>query len=100
MSLCQFVNEIVSESLVLGGGFIVVYLGVLGVGFGIMVVNLSSYKCGWDDCWVEFSEWVECGQVIKEELFLLVDQDIQVFEVVLIVFCLLKGSDEEKVVCQ
>ncbi len=96
MNLREFANETASESPAPGGGSIAAYLGALGAGLGAMVANLSSHKRGWDDRWAEFSEWAERGQVIKDELLLLVDQDTQAFEGVMAAFRLPKGSEEEK----
>lgn len=99
MDFCIFFNEMALESVVLGGGLVVAYVGVLGVFLGMMVVNLFFYCWVWDDCWVEFFEWVECGQCIKDGLLVLVDEDICFFNGIIVVVCLFKGMEVEKVVC-
>jgi glutamate formiminotransferase / formiminotetrahydrofolate cyclodeaminase len=91
-----FANETASESPAPGGGSVSAYIGALGVSLGTMVANLSSHKAGWDDKWEEFSDWAEKGQKIKDELLFLVDEDTRSFNMLMDVFGLPKGSDEEK----
>jgi len=61
-----------------------------------MVANLSSHKPGWDERWEEFSDWAEKGQLIKDELLHLVDEDTRAFNKIMDAFGLPKGNDEEK----
>ena len=91
-----FVNETASESPAPGGGSVSAYIGALGAALGTMVANLSSHKPGWDERWEEFSDWAEKGQVIKEELLFLVDEDTRAFNRIMDAFGLPKGTDEEK----
>jgi glutamate formiminotransferase/formiminotetrahydrofolate cyclodeaminase len=61
-----------------------------------MVANLSSHKPGWDDRWEEFSKWAEKGQVIKDQLLVLVDEDTRAFNKIMAAFGLPKTSEDEK----
>ena len=96
MTCSAFADETASESPAPGGGSISAYMGALGVSLGTMVANLSSHKPGWDERWEEFSEWAEKGQLIKNELLFLVDEDTRAFNKIMDAFGLPKGNEEEK----
>ncbi len=96
MNLKQFANETASESPAPGGGSIAAYIGVLGVSLGTMVANLSSHKKGWDERWKEFSDWAAKGQLLKDQLLKLVDEDTHAFNKIMEAFGLPKGTDAEK----
>ena len=98
MSLRKFADETASESPAPGGGSIAAYLGALGVSLGTMVANLSSHKKGWDERWKEFSDWAEKGQVIKDRLINLVDEDTKAFNKIMDAFGLPKSTDVEKAI--
>jgi glutamate formiminotransferase/formiminotetrahydrofolate cyclodeaminase len=96
MTLKQFANETASESPAPGGGSIAAYIGALGISLATMVANLSSHKPGWDERWEEFSNWAEKGQVIKDQLLKLVDEDTNAFNAIMSAYGLPKESSEEK----
>ncbi len=96
MDLRAFANETASESPAPGGGSIAAYVGVLGVSLATMVANLSSHKRGWDARWEEFSDYAAEGQVFKDKLLHLVDEDTKSFNGIMDSFKLPKGSDAEK----
>lgn len=96
MTVKDFANETASESPAPGGGSIAAYMGVLGASLGTMVANLSSHKRGWDDKWEIYSDWAEKGQLYKETLLHLVDEDTIAFNKIMDAFKLPKVSDEEK----
>lgn len=98
LSCRGFADETASESPAPGGGSISAYLGALGAALATMVANLSAHKAGWDDRWVEFSDWAVKGQMIKDDLLALVDEDTNSFNKVMDAFALPKGSEEEKAV--
>lgn len=98
LSCRGFADETASESPAPGGGSISAYLGALGAALATMVANLSAHKAGWDDRWVEFSDWAVKGQMIKDDLLALVDEDTNSFNKVMDAFGLPKGSEEEKAV--
>jgi glutamate formiminotransferase/formiminotetrahydrofolate cyclodeaminase len=92
----KFADETASESPAPGGGSIAAYVGSLGVSLGTMVANLSSHKRGWDDRWKEYSAWAEKGQLLKDELLFLVDEDTRAFNRIMEGFGLPKSNDTEK----
>lgn len=96
MTLIDFADETASESPAPGGGSISAYMGVLGVSLATMVANLSSHKRGWDERWEEFSDIAEEGQVIKDKLLNLVDEDTNAFNKIMDAFGLAKTTDQEK----
>ncbi|NUN69373.1 MAG: glutamate formimidoyltransferase [Bacteroidetes bacterium] len=91
-----FADETASESPAPGGGSISAYIGALGASLGTMVANLSSHKPGWDERWEEFSVWAEKGQVIKDRLLYLVDEDTNAFNGIMDSFKLPKSTEAEK----
>lgn len=96
MSLTAFANETASESAAPGGGSISAYVGSLGISLATMVANLSSHKKGWDERWLEFSEWADKGQLIKDQLMKLVDADTLAFNKIMNAFSLPKATEQEK----
>ncbi len=96
LNLREFANETASESPAPGGGSISAYVGSLGISLATMVANLSSHKRGWDDRWEEFSDWAEQGQILKDQLLKLVDEDTNSFNAILDAFRLPKGTAAEK----
>jgi glutamate formiminotransferase/formiminotetrahydrofolate cyclodeaminase len=98
MTLTDFADETASESPAPGGGSISAYVGALGVSLATMVANLSSHKQGWDDRWQEFSQWAEKGQLIKDQLIKLVDEDTRAFNKIMAAFGLPKASAEDKAI--
>lgn len=95
-SLTEFTNETASESPAPGGGSISAYVGALGASLGTMVANLSSHKRGWEDKWELFSNWAEKGQLIKDELLFLVDEDTRSFNAIMNGFQMPNETEEEK----
>lgn len=96
LSVKGFADETASESPAPGGGSVAAALGAFGVSLATMVANLSSHKPGWDDRWEEFSGWAEKGQIIKDELLFLVDEDTRAFNKIMDAFGLPKSTDAEK----
>lgn len=91
-----FANLTASEAPAPGGGSVAAYLGVLGASLGTMVANLSSHKRGWDDRWEYFSQFAEKGQLAKDTLLFLVDEDTQAFNRIMDAFGLPKKTEDEK----
>lgn len=96
MSLSDFANETASESPAPGGGSVSAYVGSIGVSLGTMVANLSAHKKGWEDKLTFFSEWAEKGQILKDRLLQLVDEDTEAFNKIMDAFKLPKNTDDEK----
>ena len=97
MTCKEFADETASESPAPGGGSIAAYCGALAASLGTMVANLSSHKPGWDDRWEEFSATAEKGQVLKDELLHLVDEDTNSFNKIMDALGLPKKTDEDKI---
>ena len=100
LTAAALAEETASESMAPGGGSIAAYVGALGVSLGTMVANLSAHKPGWDDQWKSFSNWAERGQVYKNKLLYLVDEDTNSFNRIIEAFRLPKGNSEEKAIRQ
>ena len=96
MTLSEFADETASESPAPGGGSISAYVGSLGISLATMVANLSAHKRGWDDRWEEFSNFADEGQILKDELLRLVDEDTNSFNKIMEAMRLPKGSETEQ----
>ena len=96
MTCTGFANETASESPAPGGGSISAYMGALGAALATMVANLSSHKPGWDERWEEFSKVAERGQVLKDQLLDLVDEDTNAFNKIMAALQMPKKTDADK----
>lgn len=96
MNLKDFADETASDSPAPGGGSISAYVGSLGAALGAMMANLSAGKRGWEDKVSMFSEYASKGQLIKDKLLKLVDEDTYAFNKIMSAFGLPKTNDEEK----
>lgn len=94
--LDDFADETAGESMAPGGGSIAAYVGALGVSLGTMVANLSAHKAGWDDKWEFYSKWAQKGQIYKNKLLQLVDEDTNAFNKIIEGFRMPKSTDKEK----
>jgi len=91
-----FVRETASESPAPGGGSISACMGAFAAALATMVANLSAHKRGWDARWKEFSDVSEEGQLLLNELLLLIDEDTNAFNRIMDCFSMPKGTDAEK----
>ncbi len=96
MTCTGFANETASESPAPGGGSISAYMGALGAALATMVANLSSHKPGWDERWEEFSKVAEKGQILKDQLLDLVDEDTNAFNKIMAALQMPKKTDADK----
>ncbi|MFK5957876.1 MAG: glutamate formimidoyltransferase [Lutibacter sp.] len=95
LTISGFAEETASETMAPGGGSIAAYVGALGVSLGTMVANLSAHKAGWDAKWEFYSDWAEKGQVYKNKLLFLVDEDTNAFNKIIEGFRMPKSTPEE-----
>ena len=98
MSVRGFVNETASDSAAPGGGSISALTGAMGAALGTMVANLSAIKKGWEDRVDEFSPLAEQGQLLKDKLVALVDEDTRAFDAIMSAFGLPKDTAEQVVI--
>ncbi|HSY77385.1 MAG TPA: glutamate formimidoyltransferase [Bacteroidia bacterium] len=96
LTISAFADKTASESPAPGGGSVSAYLGALGAALAAMVANLSAGKKGWEDKLDEFSDFAAKGQVLKQRLLKLVDEDTQAFNRIMDAFGLPKATDSEK----
>jgi glutamate formiminotransferase/formiminotetrahydrofolate cyclodeaminase len=91
-----FADETSRESPAPGGGSVAANSGAIGAALGTMVANLSANKNGWEDRWHEFSQWAAKGQLLKDELLRLIDEDTKAFNKIMDAFRLPKSNPEER----
>lgn len=95
MTVRGFVDETASDSAAPGGGSISALTGAMGAALGTMVANLSAIKKGWEDRVGEFSPWAEEGQLLKDQMIALVDEDTRAFDAIMSAFGLPKDTAEQ-----
>jgi glutamate formiminotransferase/formiminotetrahydrofolate cyclodeaminase len=95
LTIREFANLTSSDSPAPGGGSIAAYVGALGVSLGAMVANLSASRRGWEDKTEFFSDMAYRGQLLKEELLHLVDEDTRAFNKVMDGFGMPKTNEAE-----
>ncbi len=96
LTVREFVNETSRESAAPGGGSVAAYSGAIGAALGTMVANLSANKSGWEERWEEFSQWALKGQLLKDELIRLIDEDTAAFNKIMDAYRLPKSNPEER----
>lgn len=96
MSIKTFVNETAANSPTPGGGSVAAVAGAFGVALGTMVANLSASKRGWENRKAEFSPWAEKGQLLKDKLLTLIDEDTRAFNAIMNAFGLPKDTEGQK----
>ena len=96
LSLKKFSELTASESAAPGGGSVSAAMGAMGVALGAMVANLSSHKRGWDERWLEFSNWAESAKLLYNKLLQLVDDDTRAFNAVMDAFAMSQSTAAEK----
>jgi glutamate formiminotransferase / formiminotetrahydrofolate cyclodeaminase len=96
LTIQEFADETASESPAPGGGSVSALCATLGISLGAMVANLSADKRGWEDRTVEFSNWAEKAQQLKNQLIHLIDEDTNAFNAIMTAMQMPKATDEEK----
>lgn len=102
LDVLKFLDIVDLNLFVFGGGLVFVFVLFLGVSLVRMVVYLSfgkkNYEVLVDDVKVKFVVNFDELLKIKNELNDLIDKDFEVYNIVMVVYKLLKEIDEEKVV--
>ncbi|MFT4534558.1 MAG: glutamate formiminotransferase/formiminotetrahydrofolate cyclodeaminase [Saprospiraceae bacterium] len=96
MTLTAFADETASDSPAPGGGSISAYIGALGISLGTMVSNLSAGKRGWESHIDFFSKEAESGQMLKDKMLHLVDEDTAAFNKIIDAVRMPKATETEK----
>lgn len=79
MTICEFADELSSESPAPGGGSVAALCGALSASLSAMVANLTFGKKGFTDLNQEMEEAACEGQSLKAEFLQLIDADTQAF---------------------
>ena len=96
MDLCEFVNELASDSPAPGGGSISALNGALSAGLSSMVGNLTYNKKAYNEVKEEMIKVSEDAQKLKDFFLEAIDKDTEAFNMIMEAFSLPKKSDEEK----
>jgi glutamate formiminotransferase/formiminotetrahydrofolate cyclodeaminase len=96
LTVKDFADETSRESPAPGGGSVAAYCGAIGAALGTMVANLSANKKGWEDRWKEFSDQAAQGQILKDKLLKLIDEDTDAFNQIMNSFRMSKASLEDR----
>ena len=102
MPITKFSEVLASNEPAPGGGSVAALAGMLGADLSMMVVNLSvgkkSYESLDENIKMQFMRDFEAIQLIKQELYTLVDEDTNAFSLFMDAMKLPKETDEEKAV--
>lgn len=96
MDLCEFVDELASDSPAPGGGSISALNGALSAGLSSMVGNLTYNKKAYNEVKGEMIKVSEKAQKLKDFFIEAIDKDTEAFNAIMEAFSLPKKSDEEK----
>ena len=96
MDLCEFVDELASDSPAPGGGSISALNGALSAGLSSMVGNLTYNKKAYNEVKEEMIKVSEKAQKLKDFFIEAIDKDTEAFNAIMEAFSLPKKSDEEK----
>lgn len=95
MSLCNFSDELSSDSPAPGGGSVAALAGALGASLSAMVANLTFGKKKWKPLFKQMSKLADDSQKLKDELIRLIDRDTDSFKMVMEAFKLPNKSEQQ-----
>jgi glutamate formiminotransferase/formiminotetrahydrofolate cyclodeaminase len=95
MNICEFADELASDSPAPGGGSVAALNGTLSAGLSAMVGNLTYGKKQYKVVREEMIELSEKAQKLKDFFTESIDKDTEAFDKVMDAFSLPKKSDEE-----
>lgn len=96
MKVTDFLDELSSESAAPGGGSVAALCASLSASLTSMVANLTFEKKGFENLKEQMDAIGEQAQKLKDKSMLAIDEDMQVFNMIIDARRLPKGSDEEK----
>lgn len=97
LTCLEFANELSSKAAVPGGGGASALVGSLGAALGSMVCNLTLGKKKYAEVQDKIAEILEKTEALKNELYLQISRDAEVFEPLSKAYGLPSGTDEEKI---
>ncbi len=95
MTLCEFADELASDSPAPGGGSIAALNGVLAAGLSTMVGNLTYNKKAYKEHRDTMIELSHNGQKLKDFFIKAIDDDTNAFNLIMDAFSLPKSNEEE-----
>ncbi|MBN1826479.1 MAG: glutamate formimidoyltransferase [Candidatus Eisenbacteria bacterium] len=95
MRVCDFSDEVSTESPAPGGGSVAAVCGSMGAALAGMVANLTVRKKGMEDVWDEMADLAAEAQPLKDFFLHAIDRDTDAFGAVLDARRLPKKTDEE-----
>ncbi|MBN1592121.1 MAG: glutamate formimidoyltransferase [Candidatus Coatesbacteria bacterium] len=96
MTLCDFADELSTDSPAPGGGSVAALAGSMCASLAAMVANLTHGKKGYEDKNDEMAEVALAGQPMKDEFLQLIDTDAKAFDNVMAKMRMKKKTPEEK----
>jgi len=95
MTLCNFSDELSSDSPAPGGGSVSALAGALGASLSAMVANLTFGKKKWEPLFKQMSTLADDSQKLKDELIQLIDTDTESFKMVMEAYKLPNKSERQ-----
>jgi len=95
-TVCQFLDEIASNSPAPGGGSVAALSGAVGAALTSMVCNLTIGKKKYADVQEEISAVLDQSERLRKEMTELIDKDTEAFNMVMAAFGLPKSNEQEQ----
>ncbi|RLC45314.1 MAG: glutamate formimidoyltransferase [Candidatus Coatesbacteria bacterium] len=96
MTLCDFADELSTDSPAPGGGSVAALSGAMSASLAVMVANLTHGKKGYTEHNAAMSEVALAGQPLKDEFLRTIDTDAEAFDSVMAKMRMKKKTPEEK----
>ena len=96
MTLCDFADELSTDSPAPGGGSVAALSGAMSASLAVMVANLTHGKKGYTEHNAAMSEVALAGQPLKDEFLRTIDTDAEAFDNVMAKMRMKKKTPEEK----
>ena len=96
MTLCDFADELSTDSPAPGGGSVAALAGAMCASLAAMVANLTHGKKGYTDDDAEMSGVALAGQPLKDEFLRTIDADADAFDAVMAKMRMKKKTPEQK----
>ncbi len=96
MTLCDFADELASESPAPGGGSVAALCGSLSASLAAMVANLTFGKKGFESLNPLMDETAVKAQSLKQKFLLAIDQDTAAFNKIALASKMAKDTPENK----
>jgi len=94
--ICNFLDELASNSSTPGGGSVAALAGALGAALISMVGNLTIGKRKYEEVEEDFKRIISSSEKLRHELSQLIEEDVKVFNNFMATYKMPKETEDEK----